>query len=547
MVGEGDAAMRNLILQPLTPVADFNAARMNICASEVRFSDRSGSASQWLWDFGDGNTSTEKNPLHSYEQEGSYSVKLIASNCAGTDTILKQISIIRPAAPIVTGDTSFCGAVVHRLQALSPNPVLWYSSASSVLPLDSSQVFFTPVLDSTMVYYVRSSKPLELPDAGPADNQFGGGSYFTGNTYHYLSFDAQSAFRLKSVRVYANTAGNRSIQLRNALGQVIRTKTVQIPQGDSRVELGFEVPQGDGFQLGLAGGVSNNLFRNNSGASYPYKVDGILSINGNSAGNPGFYYYYYDWEISASCQSAAVPVTAMVEAPRPQVSIASISDSICEESEILLQANFTQAADPQLSWFDGNLPLGTGNNLQVSLSGAGLHTITCRLFSADTCAVNNPATSLPKQVVVLPSPPAPVIVQNGNWLVSGSGPVSWFLSGQTIGAGPSDSIFISASGSYSAIAFGLNGCASPSSQPLDVTSFSGRQSQLFRMYANGDELLVENRSGNMQELEVFDAAGRCLRNLKAASGSSSFNLAEFPAGLLLVRSRESGMLLKLVR
>ena len=550
-VGEGDAVLRNLVLQPIQPVADFNAARINICGAEVIFRDRSGSASQWLWDFGDGNTSSEKNPQHSYEQEGIYTVKLVVSNCAGGDTILKQVNIIRPAAPTVTGDTSFCGAVVHQLQALSPNPVLWYSSASSVLPLDSSQVFLTPVLDSTQVYYVRSTKLLNLPDAGPADNQFGGGSFFTGNTYHYLSFDVQSAFRLKTVRVYANTAGNRNIQLRNAQGQVIRSKTVQIPQGDSRVELGFDVPQGEGFQLGLAGGVSNNLFRNNSGADYPYELEGILSITGNSAGNPAFYYYFYDWEISAACQSGAVPVKALVlNAPRPRISISASQDTICENSLISFESQFSNTLNPQFFWFNGAQPLGSQLPSATVFLPPGIHSITCRLLSADTCAVNNPVTSLPKQVVVLPGPPAPVIVQNGSWLVSNSGTVSWFISGQPIGNSPSDSIFIYESGIYTAMVLGLNslnGCASASSQPLDITSIAVLENPLFRMYANGENLMVENRSGKTQQLEMLDAAGRCIRHLKADSGISSFILAEFPAGLLLVRNRESGRVLKVIR
>jgi len=550
-VGEGDAALRNLVLQPIQPVADFFASKSNICGAEVTFSDRSGSASQWIWDFGDGITSSEKNPQHSYQQEGIYAVKLVVSNCAGSDTILKQVNIIRPAAPVITGDTSVCGAVVHQLQAFSGNPVLWYSTASSAIPLDSSYVFLTPVLDSTQVYYVRSTKLLNLPDAGPADNQFGSGSFFTGSTYHFLSFDAHLAFRLKSVRVYANTAGNRNIQLRNAQGQVIRSKTVLIPQGDSRVELGFDVPQGEGFQLGLAGGASNNLFRNNSNAAYPYEVEGILSITGNSAGNPAFYYYFYDWEISAACQSGAVPVTAMVQnAPRPRISISASQDTVCENSLISFESQFSNSLNPQFFWFNGTQPLGSQLSTATVFLPPGIHSITCRLLSADTCAVNNPATSLPKQVVILPSPPAPVIVQNGSWLVSNSGTVSWFISGQPIGNSPSDSIFIYESGIYTAMVLGLNslnGCASASSQPLNITSIAGLENPLFRMYANGEKLSVENRSGKIQQLELLDASGRCLRHLYADAGISSFILTEFPAGLLLVRNRESGRVLKVIR
>lgn len=44
---------------------------------EVRFQNLSGgNALRFLWDFGDGGTSTETNPIHTYRQEGIYSVKL---------------------------------------------------------------------------------------------------------------------------------------------------------------------------------------------------------------------------------------------------------------------------------------------------------------------------------------------------------------------------------------------------------------------------------------------------------------------------------------
>ncbi len=42
----------------------------------VRFTDKSYNASSWLWDFGDGVTSSEKNPVHTYEKEGRYTVSL---------------------------------------------------------------------------------------------------------------------------------------------------------------------------------------------------------------------------------------------------------------------------------------------------------------------------------------------------------------------------------------------------------------------------------------------------------------------------------------
>ena len=77
---------------PTVPlVANFTA---NVTEGEaplaVRFTDTStGEIETWAWDFGDGNTSTEQNPVHTYESTGNYSVTLNASNAYGTSTLTK--------------------------------------------------------------------------------------------------------------------------------------------------------------------------------------------------------------------------------------------------------------------------------------------------------------------------------------------------------------------------------------------------------------------------------------------------------------------------
>ena len=42
----------------------------------VYFSDSSNGASSWLWDFGDGSTSTDQHPIHVYSSSGTYDVTL---------------------------------------------------------------------------------------------------------------------------------------------------------------------------------------------------------------------------------------------------------------------------------------------------------------------------------------------------------------------------------------------------------------------------------------------------------------------------------------
>ncbi|MEM6965133.1 MAG: PKD domain-containing protein [Bacteroidota bacterium] len=81
----------NITLFVIAPVvADF-AAQQFVCGNlPVQFSDLTANvATSWDWDFGDGNTSTEQNPSHTYANSGTYTVSLTACNSLGCETITK--------------------------------------------------------------------------------------------------------------------------------------------------------------------------------------------------------------------------------------------------------------------------------------------------------------------------------------------------------------------------------------------------------------------------------------------------------------------------
>ena len=77
------------------PISDLQAEFMalplaGIAPLEVEFSDFStGEITDWLWEFGDGNTSNEQNPVHTYLNPGTYTVSLTVSNELTSDTETK--------------------------------------------------------------------------------------------------------------------------------------------------------------------------------------------------------------------------------------------------------------------------------------------------------------------------------------------------------------------------------------------------------------------------------------------------------------------------
>jgi PKD repeat protein len=59
----------------------------------VTFTNTSTNADSYLWDFGDGNTSTLSAPTHIFNGAGVYQVKLVAYNQHGSDTVVLPITI----------------------------------------------------------------------------------------------------------------------------------------------------------------------------------------------------------------------------------------------------------------------------------------------------------------------------------------------------------------------------------------------------------------------------------------------------------------------
>jgi len=69
----------------------------------------------WLWDFGDGETTTEQNPFYKYTNEGEYTIFLTATGPGGSDIKTKTNYIlvtiagdVNPIPGIDVGDVLFC-------------------------------------------------------------------------------------------------------------------------------------------------------------------------------------------------------------------------------------------------------------------------------------------------------------------------------------------------------------------------------------------------------------------------------------------------------
>ena len=106
-----DSMLQTINVFPATaPVANFTSN----CTTgprplNVEFNDTStGLSASWLWDFGDGNVSTARNPVHEYSSAGNYSVTLTVANSRGSNSIRKANYITALAQP---PSSNFCSNV----------------------------------------------------------------------------------------------------------------------------------------------------------------------------------------------------------------------------------------------------------------------------------------------------------------------------------------------------------------------------------------------------------------------------------------------------
>lgn len=99
----------------------------------VKFIDSStNSPTSWVWSFGDGGTSTERSPVHTYTTAGTYTVTLTATNAGGSNTITKAGEIVvgsvsaRPVASFIsTVESGNAPLVVQFVDSSTNTPTSW--------------------------------------------------------------------------------------------------------------------------------------------------------------------------------------------------------------------------------------------------------------------------------------------------------------------------------------------------------------------------------------------------------------------------------------
>jgi len=113
------------------PAAEFRADMIGGYAPlTVRFFDQSqGDVNEWLWSFGDGATSSDQNPEHTYTAAGTYTVKLTAKKGSQSNTITKTAYVT------VDDPRPVAGFTATRLRGEAPLTVQFTDTSTGAPPL----------------------------------------------------------------------------------------------------------------------------------------------------------------------------------------------------------------------------------------------------------------------------------------------------------------------------------------------------------------------------------------------------------------------------
>lgn len=371
---------KNFSLNPLAPQANFTASDSISCSGTINFYSIGSypSDATFSWNFGDGNTSTEQNPTHNYTANGTYTVTLDVTSCAGNSTKTKNsyIKVEAPEIP-VANNVSACYGNTATLNASASNTINWYDSPYGGNLLGTGNTYTTPALNATTTYYVENYTPGQNLHTGPTV------SGDARNIEAYLIFDVYNPIKLISVDAQSTSPGNKIILLQDESGNTIKSKNVYVNNSITTINLDWEIQPGTNYRLtNLA---STNLIRKKGGLSYPYKAGNLMSIISSSEGND-YYYSWFNWHVEGiGCNSARIPVVVSIT---PAASAAFSSE--INEKVVTFTNNSSNATSYNWNFGDGST--STEENPVHTYAAFGTYNV--ELTATNDCGSNKSTQSI---------------------------------------------------------------------------------------------------------------------------------------------------------
>lgn len=275
-------------------VASFDADRLQFCDPPftVNFTNNSVNGVKYLWNFGDGGSSSDESPSHTYLTMQDFTVKLsVDGDGCGLDEVISE-GLIRgdhPDKPISDDVVISTGEKAELSAQTTTGNIYWYKDKNGSEILHMGPQFVSEELYSDTSFYVRSVVAGRVSELGEDINaSLITGSYSSSNLS--LIFDMHQDATIQSIMVNAGTEGERAFVIMDKFGAKVYEKNFILNVGIQLVSLGAEIALGTDYEMYIAG-TNANLWRS-TGANYPFHIPGLCTIKESSIGQDVYPYFY---------------------------------------------------------------------------------------------------------------------------------------------------------------------------------------------------------------------------------------------------------------
>lgn len=416
------------------PEAIFTAEISENCTRNIATTNESEYATSYLWAFGDGATSTETAPTHTYAENGTYTITLTASNANGSSIATQQIEVEIPEVTSVT-NANGCGNATLTLSAQGNGTLHWFDAQTGGTELGTGNSYTNAFAETTTVYVESQIGSEETYNVGIANNS--SATAYTQSQTRGLTFTVSQALTLVSVDVYCSQNNqSKTITITNSSNQTVHTSTHTLASGLNTLILNAELEPGT-YNI-----TTNVRYTYRQTTSFPYTVDDVISITGqyNYTYGTQYYYTFYNWVVKtgSTCTSERTPVTATI----------SESGSI-DLGEPIIQCGGTATIDA-----------GNGFNSYTWSNGQTTQSITVNQSGTYTVTASNGQCESTGSIVVTINPvPSVTISENINTLTanatSGTGDYQYAWSTNET----AQSITIDSNGNYCVTVTDNNNCS----------------------------------------------------------------------------------------
>lgn len=374
--------------------ADFTYTKPP-CSLTVTFTDSSygncvwqstaWTPSTWLWNFGDGTTSTQQNPVHTYSALGTYSVTLVIS--CPKDSITLPVIVSNSSLPSSTS-TTICSGATATLTAGGGISYSWNTGAttSSINVSPTSNTTYSVIVDNggckdTIPMNVVVSGVVLTYSVTPA-NCFGSNdgtstiSASGGTSPYNYSWSSGGT----NATATGLSAGNYTVTVTDASGGCASTQTVNITQPALLTTTVSSTPDGCGANSGTA-----TVAASGGTGAYTYLWDnaaGTSTITGLAGGN-------YSITVTDANGCTAVN-TASVTSIGSVTATAGPSTTICSGQSITMAAT----GGVNYSWNTGATTSSFNITPGVSASYSVIVSIGNCVDTAYATVVVNPSASV---------------------------------------------------------------------------------------------------------------------------------------------------------